>query len=163
MSAAKTLTWINVSWIYNEIMNKKIIILLSIFSLVLVSAKCPPVKLKRLTVINKSAMAIEISMTGKELEKSYYLRIPEGSQKLPAETEFTVWADTYTSSIYYVELWDPVYGATCSNKSQSLDLTHDVRVTVLPCLITPPNGGEPPSIIKYAGRNTRTGNTRRGR
>jgi len=135
-------------------MNRKLLLLICILSLGLVAAKCPK-PLKRLTVINKSDMAIEISMTGKELEEKYYLRIPEGSQQFPTEKEFTVLSDTYTSSIYYVELWDPVYGATCSNKSQTLELTHNVRVTVLPCLTPPPNGGEPTHILKYAERNQR--------
>jgi len=139
-------------------MNKKILLLMCILSLGLIAAKCPK-PLKRLTIINKSDMAIEISMTGKELEEKYYLRIPEGSHQFPVEKEFDILADTYSSSIYYVELWDPVYGASCTDKSQTLELTHNVRVTVLPCEITPPNGGEPTHILKYAGRNRRSNPT----
>jgi hypothetical protein len=112
-----------------------------------------PLRLARLTVVNKADMAIEVSLTGKEAEQVYYLRIPEGSHSSPAEKSFTVVRDKYTSSIYYVELWDPVYGAQCDDKAQTLDLTHNSRVIVLACDRTPTSGGETPSLVKYGGQN----------
>ena len=111
--------------------------------------------LRRLTVVNKAGMPVEISMTGKNLEQFYYLRVPEGSVDAPIVETFSIAPDLYASSIYYVELWDPVYGAQCGTKGQSLDLNYNVRVVVLPCTWTPPNGGEAPSILKYGGRTMR--------
>ena len=114
-----------------------------------------PLRLAKLKLINKSDMPIEISLTGKEEEKFYYLHLAEGSRLAPTEQVYTVVRDQYTSSIYYVELWDPVYGHQCSTKGQTLDITRDVQIVILACDRTPPNGGEKPSQIKYGGQNSR--------
>ena len=113
----------------------------------------PLQRLVRLTVTNKSGRAIEMRLSGSCLEEFYYLRIPEGDRFSPAEMVFTVTPDIYASSIYYVELWDPVYGNQCSMKGQSLDVRHNVHLIVFECESTPVNAGEPPAIVKYAGRN----------
>lgn len=136
---------------------KKLILLLGLMLVSMAVSATSKYPFKRLTVINKSDMAIEISLSGKNLEYKYYLRIPEGSVDAPIIETFTVVQDQYSSSIYYVELWDPVYGAQCGTKGQSMDITRNVRVVVLPCTWTPPNGGEPPSIFKYGGHNRRCG------
>jgi hypothetical protein len=57
--------------------------------------------------------------------------------------------DQYSSTLYYIELWDPVYGYSCSSMDQILDITRNIKVVVSECTRTFPNGGEPPSIIKY--------------
>ncbi len=113
----------------------------------------PLQRLVRLTVTNKSGRAIEMRLSGSCLEEFYYLRIPEGDRFSPAEMVFTVTPDIYISSVYYVELWDPVYGNQCSMKGQSLDVRHNVHLIVFECESTPVNAGEPPAIVKYAGRN----------
>lgn len=124
-------------------------------SLVLVSAKKPPIKTVRLTIINKSGLPVEISLAGKNLEFSYYVRVPEGDRIYPYEYWVDVIPDTYSMQIYYKELWDPVYGYDCTEGGKSADITHTTRLTFLGCTYTPPNNGEPPSILKYpqgAGR-----------
>jgi hypothetical protein len=125
---------------------------LCLIALTLVSASTPAGRLVTLTVINKSGRAIELSLTGKGTGSFYYLRVPAGDREVPTEKDFTVLADQYSSTLHYVELWDPVYGYTCKSKSQSLNLTRQVRLFVLECEISPANAGEPPSIVKYGGR-----------
>jgi hypothetical protein len=137
-------------------MKQKIIFfLLAFLALCLISADSCPTRLVHLTVINKSGKKIELSMTGKVHEEFYYLHIAEGSQQEPYPQDFTGIADSYSSSLYYFEYWDPVYGHQCGTKGQTLDVSHSVRLVVLPCKVTPPNGGEPPRIIKYGGQNQR--------
>ena len=138
-------------------MRTKTILVLVVFAFVLLGMSPAATRLARLTVVNKSGRAIELSLTGQETGTFYYLRLPEGTRLAPAEQVFTIVRDTYTSSLYYVELWDPVYGATCGMKSQSLDVTHPVRLIVFDCETNPPNAGDPPSLVKYAGHTSRRG------
>lgn len=139
-------------------MNKKwILLLLALLSLFLIGAVPFRSALIRLTVVNKSGREVDISLNGRDLEYFYYLTVAEGDGLSPTVQVFTVVPDTYTSQLYFVELWDPVYGYYCNSKSQAIDLTHNVRLTVLPCDRTPPNGGEAPSILKYGGRNRKLG------
>ena len=138
-------------------MNKRIYLILSILTFVLIGASSSPGHLVRLSIVNKSGRKIELSLTGRYLDEFYYLRVPEGDHLSPAEKEFTIVPDTYASNLYYYELWDPVYGNQCGTKGQTMDLTRNVRVTVLPCELTPANGGESPSIIKYGGHNRKAG------
>ena len=65
------------------------------------------------------------------------------------EKVFTVVPDEYSASLYYVELWDPVYGATCGSKAQYLDLRRNVRVVVRECNHTFAQPGEPPALVKF--------------
>jgi hypothetical protein len=126
---------------------------------ILIAAKYEPVKLIRLTIINKSGLDIEIELTGScedTDEDHYFLRVPEGSRFFPTEKVFTILPDKYTMSVYYVELWDPVYGTDCSSRSQKVDATRNVRVVISECTITPPNAGEP-SMLKLGGSGGRRG------
>jgi hypothetical protein len=137
-------------------MNKRIywlLIILGLFSISGTKIK----SLVRLTIVNKAERRVELSLTGKYFEQSYYLYIPEGDKLMPFEKTFTIVPDVYTSSLYYWELWDPVYGNQCGTKGQTLDVTRNVRLTVLPCDLTPANGGEPPQIVKYGGQNRKVG------
>ena len=133
-------------------MKKNVFWMLIIAALLLVAGSNPK-RLVRLTVVNKAGRKIELSLTGKNFEQFYYLHIAEGDRLMPYEQVFTVVPDTYTSSLYYWELWDPVYGNQCGTKGQTLDVTRNIRLTVLPCELTPANGGEPASIVKYGGQN----------
>jgi len=126
---------------------KKTLLFISILTMLALGAR--PLALKRLTIVNKSGLDIEIRLTGIDFENNYYLRIPAGDRTIPTERVFTLARDQYNSTLYYIELWDPVYGYSCSSKDQSLDLRRNVKVLVTECNRTFPNGGSPPSIIKY--------------
>lgn len=128
---------------------KRMMLLLALFSLALLAASPwaggrPAV----LTVINKSGLAVEISLSGAELENTYYLRVPAGDRTAPTVKTFEIVRDQYTSTLYYVELWDPVYGYSCSRDSQRLDLTRNVRVVVTECDRNASAPGES-SMLKY--------------
>ncbi len=138
-------------------MKKKILLVLLVVILALTSLGATPIRLARLKVINKSGRKIEISLTGKYREKFYYLHIPEGTRLTPMEQDFTLIPDTYSSSVYYVELWDPVYGNQCNTKGQSLDISHNVVLIVLACNLTPANAGETAALVKLGGRPTKKG------
>ncbi len=105
-------------------------------------------RLVEIVIINKSDMDIEISLSGNETDEQYYLRIPTGTEDAPTEKTFEVIPDTYTATLYYVELWDPVYGYSCDNKSHSIDANHKTRVTVFECSKSIRRPGEYP-IIKF--------------
>ncbi len=136
-------------------MNKKLALLLCLLALGLMGAKTA--HLMHLTVVNKSGMKIEVSMTGKVEDVFYYLRLEKGTRQEPWIKTYMIVPDNYSSSIYYMEYWDPVYGRQCASKGQTLDVTRNVTIIVLPCKVTPPNGGEPPGLIKYGGRNIKRG------
>lgn len=131
--------------------------ILCIIALGLVAATVPPARLMRLTVINKSGRKVEIRLTGMDQGGFYYLHVPEGDRQTPFEQIFTVFPDHYSSTLYYVEIWDPVYGFHCASRSQRLDLTRNVRVVVVECDRRVPNVGEPPSTIKYGGHAQKRG------
>lgn len=133
---------------------RKSFLMVTLLSILLIGASTEPVKLIRLTVINKAGLGIEISMTGKYQEGSYYLRVPEGDRSSPTLKVFTIIPDIYSMQVYYDELWDPVYGYSCSSRSQSVDATRTTKIVFLECTLSPPNVGEPPSIIKF-GRSIR--------
>lgn len=64
--------------------------------------------------------------------------------------EFTIYPDKYSIKVYYVELWDPVYGTHCSAATQMVEAFHNTRVVVLVCTYSPPNHGEA-SMVKVRG------------
>ncbi|MEW5869345.1 MAG: hypothetical protein AB1894_08725 [Chloroflexota bacterium] len=128
---------------------KRVMLLLALLSLSMLGASPwaggrPAV----LTVINKSGMVVEISLSGANLENAYYLRVPTGDRTVPTVKTFEIVRDQYASTLYYVELWDPVYGYSCSRDSQQLDLTRNVRVVVTECDRNASAPGEP-SMLKY--------------
>jgi hypothetical protein len=137
-------------------MTRRIFLTLSLFSMFLTGVAPFPIRLVRFTVVNKSGMDIELSLTSKDKEQFYYLRIPEGTAGNPTEKVFTLIPDSYTSSIYYVELWDPVYGSQCGTKSQTLEIERNVRLTVKPCNLNPTSVGEPPAIVKFGAQTRRS-------
>ena len=138
---------------------RKTLLITSILALLLMGSKPFPGKLVRLTVVNKSGLPVEIKMTGKYEEAFYYLRVPEGDRDFPVEKIFTIIPDTYQTQLYYIELWDPVYGYSCASKSQSMELYRNTRVVVKECDQVPSCPGEP-SMIKYGavvGRRPKLG------
>lgn len=138
-------------------MHKQWKLLLAVVSLLAVACTCKPDRLIRMTVINKSGRAIELSMTGKTYEEFYYLRVPEGDRFSPTTQIFSVVPDVYATNLYYVELWDPVYGNQCGTKGQTLSAESSFRLMVLECDKARYNAGEAPSLVKYGGTNVRGG------
>lgn len=137
---------------------KRNLIIILLLSTLLIGAS--PVRTVRLTVVNKSGLPVEISLTGQYLENTYYLRVPEGDRLFPAEKHIDLIPDQYSMRIYYIELWDPVYGYDCTEGGKSVPILHATRLTFLGCTYATPNNGEPPAILKYPG-GARSG--RRGR
>jgi hypothetical protein len=135
----------------------KIIFLVLLALLLVGAAPFKVLMLKRLTVINKSGMELELELTGTCDENWYYLHVPEGTHMDPSTTVFTITPDVYSMTANYIELWDPVYGYTCGDtSSHSVDVTRNVRIVILECNLKPPNGGEP-SMIKLGGASGRRG------
>jgi len=108
-----------------------------------------PLRTVRVTVVNKSGMPVDVRLTGKFLEEIYYLRLPEGDRTTPSEVYADVVPDQYSFEIFFVELWDPVYGSKCDDGTNSAEVTHSTRLTVLECSNKTRNNGEPPTILKY--------------
>lgn len=117
-----------------------------------------PFKLIRLTIINKSNMAVGVKLTGKTLEQFYYLKVEKGSRISPTIGQFTVVQDTYVAQVYYIEYWDPVYGYRCgSTPTSQLDVMHPSRLTLLPCGEQGRYSGEPGMVKLPAVRTGRGG------
>jgi hypothetical protein len=141
-------------------LKRRLLVFTLIAFLLLGAAPSNGILLKRLTVVNKSERDLELELTGSCEDNWYYLHVPAGSRDFPSTTVFTIIPDVYSMTAHYIELWDPVYGYTCSDtNSHSVDATHNVRIVILDCNLRPPNGGEP-SMIKLGGSG---GGRRRGR
>jgi hypothetical protein len=134
-------------------MPRKIVLALGLLTFLAFGTSAKPLKLMRFTVVNRSMLPIELSLTGENIEDNeYYLRVAKGIPENPTTQVFTVLPDKYSVTVYYVEYWDPVYGTVCGSKSQEVDLTHNTRLLVPICTHTPPNGGEP-AMLKLGGRS----------
>ena len=137
-------------------MTRKTLLALALLSLLLVGSYPTPGKLIRLTVVNRSGLPVEIGMTGSLVDKfnqhiTYYLRLQKNDPRGDLVREFTIIPDKYTMKLYYVELWDPVYGTHCGSSSLTVEAYHNTRVVVPVCTIAPPNKGEP-SMYKFNGQ-----------
>ncbi|MBN1149529.1 MAG: hypothetical protein JXA78_19870 [Anaerolineales bacterium] len=127
---------------------KKTLLAVALLALMLVSATPYAAhKLIRLTVVNKSGLPVEIQLTGSCNDNWYYLRIPKGDIQFPFEQVFTIVPDVYALQAYYVELWDPVYGYSCSARAATINATRNLKVMVPECNRTPSVPGEA-SIVK---------------
>jgi hypothetical protein len=129
-------------------MMKKLPFILILF-LALTSLGADKFRTVRVTIVNKSGMPVEVSMTGSVQEMVYYVRLPKGDRIWPTEAVVDVVPDDYSFKIYYVELWDPVYGTECGEGSNNATVTHSMRLNILECSNKTPNNGEPPTILKY--------------
>ena len=130
---------------------KRVLILTTLLTLLSMGASPAAAKLVRLTIVNKSGLPLEIKLTGENVENFYYLRIPAGDRVSPTEVEFTIARDTYQMQPYYIELWDPVYGASCGGAgSKTMLAFRSIRVTFLECDYTPRRKGEP-GVLKWPG------------
>lgn len=114
-------------------MQKKIPFLLAL-TLLLAAAKKSNSDLVRFTVINESPFPLGISLTGTFTEAIYYLNVPAGDQEFPVERTFTITRDEYQMQVYYIDLWDPVYGYTCSTGPGGLlNAMRNSMITVKHC------------------------------
>ena len=126
---------------------KRILMLISLFSLLLIGAD-RPVDAVRFTVVNKSGMEISISLLAQDAEcasskdiirgEFYYLTVLEGDRSVPATKAFDIQRDTYVMQLYYNETYDPVYGYKCGTPAPNALLArNNTRLVVLPCDFTP--------------------------
>ncbi len=126
---------------------KKTLMLISIFALLLVASE--PVKLVRLTAINKSGIEIAIQLFTADYENFYYLTIPEGSRGNPTTKTFTIVPAAYRMQVFYIETYDPVYGFSCAPAPATMLIAkRNLKVVFTECGEIPPNRGEP-SMMKY--------------
>ena len=131
---------------------RRVLLITALLALAFLTAGRVIPKLVRLTVVNKSGLALEISLTGTCDDNVYYLRVAEGDRFLPMVKEFTIIPDTYQVQPYFVQIWDPVYGDDCNDPSKKrVDITRNTRVVIAECDRTLPNSGEP-SMVKFNGR-----------
>jgi hypothetical protein len=132
---------------------KRGLLLIALISLLLTGAK--PIKLVRFTIVNKAGMEIAVQMDGEEHQQFYYLRLPEGDAATPAVQTFTLVPDTYSLQVYYLELWDPVYGASCTDAAApSLELNRNTQMVFLECGVSPRHPGETP-LLKFGSGQRR--------
>ena len=113
---------------------RKILPWFFIITLILTAGIPNPDKLVRLTILNKSQYPLGIKLTGDNEANFYYLHVPKGDEEFPLEKRFTIARDIYQMQIYYIELWDPVYGTNCgSGRSGTIDAMHNTRMIVQDC------------------------------
>jgi hypothetical protein len=114
-----------------------ILLLVILASVALMAAA--PLKLVRLTFINKSGHVIYIKLEGKSEGNFYYLTVPEGSKEASTETTFTVVADVYDRTMWYGP------GGLCEGGSNSGELwaIKHAKFVFTPCGQPAPSNGEP--------------------
>ncbi|MBN2547949.1 MAG: hypothetical protein JXB15_02235 [Anaerolineales bacterium] len=136
-------------------------LLLAVLVMLLACGGSDGVRLVRLTVINKSGMELEVRLSSncsylrslgvKASECPWYvLHVPEGDRYAPSETVFTIVREIYAASVDYLEIWDPVYGYSCSSNAAVVQATSNARLVVLECDRRAPNRGEP-TMVKAGG------------
>lgn len=139
---------------------KRMLILISLFSLLLIGAD-RPVDTIRLTIINKSGMEIAVQLRSKDTEcanskdivrgEFYYLKVLEGDREEPTLKVFDIQKETYAMQLFYLETYDPVYGFKCATPlPNALIARRNIRLVVLPCSFVPsPKAVGEPSMRKY--------------
>jgi hypothetical protein len=117
---------------------------LMLLVLLIISAD-EPVKLIKLTLINKAEIPVAVQLIGQsDNDYYYYLQVPEGDREDPQERTFTIASDYYNMQVYYVETYDPVYGFDCQPTMRNeLRAVRNIRVVFLPCSLTGMRFGDP--------------------
>jgi hypothetical protein len=132
---------------------KKALLVISLISILLMGAKHNPVDLVRLTVVNKSGYRIAVQLSGVDnTNLFYYLTLPKGEKDHPVSQTFTIAASRYTAKVFYIEIYDPVYGYDCGGgASAKIEADRNLRFTILTCGTRIPrrNRGEP-SMRKFS-------------
>jgi len=75
-----------------------------------------------LTIVNRSNSDVALSLVGEDDDNQYYFTIPAADLSNSALKEFTITSGTYTSTLYYLDLWDPVHGYSCELDSEELSI-----------------------------------------
>ena len=111
------------------------IVAIMIASLLLASG--PPLRIVRLTVINKSGNDVFLKLEGSDLgNQFYYLTIPGGTKSMPVVRAFTIIEDIYTRTTTYGEgKYDQCVGVSSSGQ---LVAHKNIRLTFVPCAYNPP-------------------------
>jgi hypothetical protein len=111
------------------------IVAIMIASLLLASG--PPLRIVRLTVINKSGNDVFLKLEGSDLgNQFYYLTIPAGTKSMPVVRAFTIIEDVYTRTTTYGEgKYDQCVGVSSSGQ---LIAHKNIRLTFVPCAYGPP-------------------------
>ena len=118
-------------------MKKVILVVLAVMlASVFLTAAAPPLKLLRLTVINKSGNEVYLKLEGSELGgQFYYLTIAAGTKEYPKVEVFTVLSDIYSRTTWY----GPGDYAECEGVKSSGQLIMDRnnRLVFTPCYTIP--------------------------
>ncbi len=114
---------------------KKTLCLISILAIWLVGA-CPvPTRLVRLTIINRSPDRVAVQLTGlDDTTKFYYVILPKAPAGATTEKSITVQSQRYSTQIFYLEIYDPVYGYKCSQRpSSTVSFNHNLQFLIKKC------------------------------
>lgn len=129
---------------------KKVILVVLVLMLLLVALA--PLRLVRLTTINKSGWPINVQMTGKEFKQPYYLQLEKGSRSSPETNIYTILPDRYKVNIYFNDdgIWKdciseliPVRYWDWEAESVTLDFRGNSKLVITECGYPPPNLGDP--------------------
>lgn len=135
---------------------KKLLWLIALGCLLVTVASWQNLDLVRFTVVNASPFPLEIRLEGRMTESFYYLRLPKGDPEFPLVRTFTIARDQYQMQVYYIDLWDPVYGYTCHmGPGGSLNARKNNTITVRDCRASQPGGQRPgphPTAPESLGR-----------
>jgi hypothetical protein len=116
----------------NQLMLKKILLLLSLFAFA-ASGATSYTNQRRLTVTNRSGMDIAVGLQGVQEGEFYYLQVPEGTSTFPTVRDFTLIRDVYAATIYFIEAYDPVYGFQCTAASTQVNAVKNTWLEVGEC------------------------------
>ena len=106
-----------------------------------------PLRTVELTIINKSGKEIAIGLVEANSYRAYYLHVAEGTKSTPTKEVFAIERGQYTMNVYYIQIYDPVYGYECDQPGSSTwHAIRNMRVTVKPCDAPAANRGERPLI-----------------
>lgn len=93
-----------------------------------------PMRLVRVTVINKSGHTIFMKLTGIQSDQFYYLTVPKGTKSSPEVTDYTLVQDVYER-----ETWYGPGDSECEGwkTSGQLFVTKQLKLTFVPCGTVP--------------------------
>jgi hypothetical protein len=125
--------------------SKKALLTFALLSLTMIGASS--LKPVVLTVVNKSGKEIAVGLVEANNYRAYYLHVPEGTKSTPTKEVFAIERGEYTMNVYYIQIYDPVYGYECDQPGSSTWMAvRNLRVTVKPCDAPAANRGERPLI-----------------
>ncbi len=129
---------------------KKLIIVVMLIAMLLVALA--PLRLVRLTTINKSGYPLYIPLEGEEFKQPYYLQLEKGTRGSPNIQVFTIIPDRYDVDIYYIDDGKyiqciselvPVNYWNWKATSITLDFRGNSKLVITECGYPPPNLGDP--------------------